>query len=429
MLADKDERRAYRGSRWEANSYYRFVSYLKNQSIMYAQSSPKKTRKYFIDWLRIGLIISVFFFHVGMIFRPENWHVNSTETFEFLDPIMWWLHIWRMPLLFLVSGVGTFYAIGHRTSWQYVKERFRRLYIPFIIGFFTLVPLMVYVERIDLYSSFWQYLPHMFDGGPYPKGNLSWHHLWFIVYLFVISLMIAPFLNYTKSGHYNMVRGKLISIASKKMGLNWLLPILIISQVILRQYFPYNTHALINDWAYFTYYLLYFISGFVLFTNDGVINALTAQRRLYLYQTLIFTVVLFLLPSIFGPPSIFQDYARGITEMIISLSCGLTAIGYFKRYFNKDNQYRKVLNEAIYPFYLLHQPALIFVGYFVLEWDISYASQAIIITVLSLLSSIILYWFIIRRFNVLRVAFGLKPMTKKKTVQVAQVSPAPVLDK
>jgi hypothetical protein len=94
-----------------------------------------RQRKYFIDWLRIGLIISVFFFHVGMIFRPEQWHVNSAETFPFLDPIMSWLHLWRMPLLFLVSGVGTYYAIGKRTSLQYLKERFIRLYIPFSIGF------------------------------------------------------------------------------------------------------------------------------------------------------------------------------------------------------------------------------------------------------------------------------------------------------
>jgi len=386
-------------------------------------------RKYFIDWLRIGLIISVFFFHVGMIFRPEQWHVNSIESFPFLDPIMWWLHLWRMPLLFLVSGVGTYYAIGRRTSWQYLKERFTRLYIPFTVGFFTLVPLMVYVERIDAYDSILDYIPHMFDGGPYPVGNISWHHLWFILYLFIISLLITPFLNYTKSGHYNMVRGKLIAFFSKKMNLNWLLVILIISQLILRQFFPNSTHALYNDWAYFTYYLLFFVSGFMLFTSDKVIKALENSRRRYLYQTTIATIILFSLPSIFGQHSISQDYSRGITEMIISLSCGLTAIGYFKRYFNKDHKFRKVMNEAIYPFYLLHQPALIFVGYFVLQWKISYTSQAILIIVISLISIIITYWFIIRKFNVLRISFGLKRNSKKETSKIVNLECAIAFDK
>ena len=382
---------------------------------MDAQVKPQKTRKYFIDWLRIGLIISVFFFHVGMIFRPEQWHVNSMESFPFLDPIMWWLHLWRMPLLFLVSGVGTFYAIGHRTSWQYLKERFIRLYIPFAVGFFTLVPLMVYVERIPKYASFLEFIPHMFDGGPYPVGNISWHHLWFILYLFIISLLITPFLNYTKSGHYNMVRGKLIAIASKKMGLNWLLPIIIVSQVILRQYFPNSTHALYNDWAYFTYYVLFFLSGFMLFTSDKVITALANNRRLYLYQTVIFTDILFSLSSIFNQPSTVRDYAYGITEIVISLSCGLTAIGYFRAYLNKDHKLRKVLNEAIYPFYLLHQPALIFVGYVVLQWDISYGLQAFLIIIFSLLFIIASYVIIIR-FNILRLVFGLKKKVSKKAL-------------
>ena len=378
---------------------------------MDTQIKSKNERKYFIDWLRIGLIISVFFFHVGMIFRPEQWHVNSAESFPFLDPIMWWLHLWRMPLLFLVSGVGTFYAIGHRTSWQYVKERFRRLYIPFTFGFFTLVPLMVYVERIENYGSFLDYLPHMFDGGPYPVGNISWHHLWFILYLFIISLLIAPVLNYTKSGHYNMVRGRLIVIISRKMGLNWLLPIIILSQLMLRQYFPNSTHALYNDWAYFTYYLLFFVSGFMLFTSDKIINALAKDRRLYLFQTIVFTILLFALPSIFGESSIVQDYSRGITEIVISLSCGLTAIGYFREYFNKDHKLRKVLNEAIYPFYLLHQPALIFVGYVVLQLDISYGMQAVLITALSLVF-ILSSYYIIKKFNFLRVVFGMKRKQK-----------------
>ena len=383
------------------------MSNKRKNKLMKTQIKSKNDRKYFIDWLRIGLIISVFFFHVGMIFRPEQWHVNSAESFPFLDPIMWWLHLWRMPLLFLVSGVGTYYAIGKRTSWQYLKERFTRLYIPFTFGFFTLVPLMVYVERIDNYSSFWEYIPHMFDGGPYPIGNISWHHLWFILYLFIISLLITPFLNYTKSGHYNMVRAKLIAITTKKMGLNWLLPVIILSQVILRQYFPNSTHALYNDWAYFTYYLLFFISGFMLFTSDKVITKLENDRRLYLYQTSIFTVILFLLPTIFGQPSTVQDYFRGITEMIISLSCGLTAIAYAKAYFNKDHKYRKNLNQAIYPFYLLHQPALIFIGYVLLKLEISYLSQAILITVFSL-TFIIVSYVIILKFNFLRVVFGLK---------------------
>jgi len=380
---------------------------------MNSQAQTKKQRQYFIDWLRIGLIISVFFFHIGMIFNPWSWHIKSEETFYFLEPIMHWLHLWRMPLLFLVSGVGTFYALGFRTTKQYLKERITRLFIPFIVGIFTLVPIQVYIEKIDQFSSLGNFYIHMFDG-IYPVGNFSWHHLWFILYLLFISIIISPFIKYTRSGHFNMVRGKLIALATKRMGLNWLFPIIIGSQLFLRQYFPNSTHALFNDWAYITFYLLFFIIGFVLFTSDKVINAVAKQRRLYVFQTVIFTILMFSFwifkIDIIGGPNIYAA-----TEMIIALSCGLAVIGYCKVYFNKDHKFRKILNTAIYPFYLLHQPIIIIVGYVILQWQLPVAVNAILITLVSLLFTIGLYW-IISEFNILRIVFGMKKKEFKKVL-------------
>lgn len=374
------------------------------------QNNQKRERQYFIDWLRIGLIISVFFFHVGMIFRPEQWHVNSAESFPFLDPIMSWLHLWRMPLLFLVSGIGTYYALGRRNTWQYIKERFKRLFVPFFIGLFTLVPIQVYIEKIDSYSSLTNYYLHMFEG-IYPTGNFSWHHLWFILYLFFISLVIAPFLRATKTTRYERMRNKLINIVSKPLGMNLLLIVIIGSQWILREYFPNSTHAFFNDWAYMTFYILFFITGFVLFTSDEVIKAVAKQRRLYLIQTVVFTLFMFSMWGWISFPGVSGRYVYGITEMIISLSCGITAIGYCKAYFNQDHKLRPILNEAIYPFYLLHQPALVIVGFFVLDWSVTSGLQAVLIIVISLVSTISLYLLVIKKVNVLRFIFGMKAKT------------------
>ena len=106
-----------------------------------------KTRKYFIDWLRITLIISVFFFHIGKVFNNSNWPIKNDVTFDFLNVVMNFFALWRMPLLFLVSGIGTFYALGFRTTKTYLKERTVRLLVPYIIGVFTLIPIQVYFEK------------------------------------------------------------------------------------------------------------------------------------------------------------------------------------------------------------------------------------------------------------------------------------------
>ncbi len=381
---------------------------------MKPQVQVKKTRQYFIDWLRIGLIISVFFFHIGMIFNSWDWHVKSTEPQLYLEPIMAWLHLWRMPLLFLVSGAGTYYALGFRTVKKYLKERFTTLFNPFVVSIFTLVPVQVYIEKIDSYSSLSNFYLHMFDG-VYPTGNFSWHHLWFLIYLFLISFIISPFLNYLRSDKFKNAKDWIINKTSTKLGLNWVLPILISSQWVLRQYFPDSTHALINDWAYFTYYLLFFLCGFILFTSEKVINSLADQRRLYLAQTLIFTVIMFSF-WVFEINIVGQDHLYGITEIVIAWSCGMAVIGYSKAYLNKDNKYRKQLNIAIYPFYLLHQPLIVVVGYIVLQWQLPTLVNVVLITLISLLLSVGIYWFIIRRFNVTRLIFGLKTTPGKKTI-------------
>ena len=228
--------------------------------------------------------------------------------------------------------------------------------------------------------------------------------------------MISPFLNYLKSNKFQRAKNWLIQKVSTKLGLNWVLPILVASQWILRQYFPDNTHALLNDWAYFTYYFIFFLCGFILFTSDKVINALAAQRRLYLIQTLVFTAIMFSF-WVFKINIVGQDHIYGITEIVIAWACGLSAIGYFKVYINKDHKYRKQLNVAIYPFYLLHQPVIVVVGYVVLKFELPTFVHAILVTVLSL-SFIIGLYLIISKINFLRVIFGLKTKPGRKSILI-----------
>ena len=261
----------------------------------------------------------------------------------------------------------------------------------------------------------------MFEG-VYPHGNFSWHHLWFIAYLFVVSLLISPFLNFTRTASFASFREKLLAVVSRPLGMNWVLVVIIGSQWYLRKFWPESTHALFNDWAYFTYYLLFFLIGYVFFTSDQVIKAVKDQRQLYGVQTLVGTILLFSMRGgIINLPDSIRMYAFGITQMTLSLSCGLAAIGYFKMYFNKDHKLRSVLNEAIYPFYLLHQPVIIVVGYFILDWTDNTLIQAVAITLTSLLIIAGVYWFVIKRFNVLRFAFGMKTITQPKAVKAEKV--------
>lgn len=386
----------------------------------------KAERQYYIDWLRILLIISVFFFHIGMIFNSWDWHIKNDQTYAgTLRYIMIHLHYWRMPLLFLISGAGTFYALGKRKPMQYLGERTKRLFLPLMVGIFTLVPIQVYIEKSAGYASLWDFYPHMFEG-IYPSGNFSWHHLWFIAYLFIISLVISPLLNFLRSDTFARFIKRLERIASKPLGLNIFLIPLVLFQAILRPYFPENTHGLVDDWAFVVYFIIFFLAGFIMLSNRPMVESIRRQRGWFLVEAIAVSIMLFTLP--------YMAETREMTDLIwdnlsyaVAWSCGLTAIGFARQHLNFNSSFRKYANEAIYPFYLLHQPAIVFLGSFIVQWDIPVLAKAITVTIASLVFSVAIYWFLIRPFNGMRMIFGMKKLPTGTNRQPSpHLAPIPV---
>jgi len=389
----------------------------------------QKERQYYIDWLRILLILSVFLFHIGMIFNNWHWHVKNDVICEYKSTlwyIMVFLGRWRMPLLILISGAGTYFALGKRTSWQYLHERFKRLFIPLSVGIFTLVPVQVFIEKSVQYSSLIDFYPQMFEG-IYPTGNFSWHHLWFIAYLFFIALIISPFLNFFRSGRFDLFIGKLSKVVSKRLGANIFLIPLVLSQLLLRPYFPENTHGFVDDWAAIIYYLIFFLSGFALISNKNMIESIQKQKQLFLAESVITTILLLTIPYLFKSENTL-NLTWDVLEAFVAWSCSLTAIGYAKHYLNFNNKFRKLANEAIYPFYLLHQPIIVVVGYFMVQWDIAIIWKVLLITTTSFTLTVAIYWFLIRPFNVLRFVFGMKTIKRENSVQNRILNPIPVIN-
>lgn len=378
------------------------------------QIQPTSIRQFDIDWLRIILIFSVFIFHVGMIFNTWGWHVKNDQQFKELRYVMAFLHYWRMPLLFFISGVGTYYALGVRSSTQYLKERAKRLVIPLIAGIFILVPVQVYIEKASQFDTLLDFYPHMFEG-IYPSGNFSWHHLWFIAYLFVMALFLSPFLGFVRSIRFQSFRTWLEKRVTRRFGLNLVLIPLFLSQIILRPFFPDETHDLVHDWASFTFSFIFFVSGFALLSSRIIGDAIKNQRWWYLGESVLATTFMFLTPTIFTDRATL-DIAWDYSAIVVSWSCSITAIGFARRYLNRDSGFRKLANEAIYPFYLLHQPIIIVIAFYMVQWNIPVVWKALFITLTSFSLTVSVYWFLIRPFNVTRVIFGMKPKGARKPI-------------
>lgn len=376
-------------------------------------------RHFYIDWIRIFLIFSVFLFHVGMVFNVWGWHIKNDVRIEALTPVMHFLHAWRMPLLFLVSGAGTRFALGICSNKQYFAERTKRLFVPFLAGIFILVPVQVYIEKISQYPSLFNFYQHFFEG-IYPSGNFSWHHLWYILYLFFISLVFIPFITFFRSSKYAIFEKAVEKLASVKGGLLLLYLPLIGSQVLLRPYFPEETHAFYNDWAFMCLDFLYFMFGFVLLGNPKVVGFIERDRLIWFSTTVMATGMMYLALAVF-------NYSRtgwliyDILALLMSWSIGLTILAFAKKYLNKDSAYRKKLNVAIYPFYLLHQPVIVVVSYFVIQLQFPILLKALLIILISLMIVWSVYRFLIVPFNAMRLIFGMKKKEKKFVLKTKPV--------
>ena len=109
--------------------------------------SVSSSRRYDFDWLRVLLILTVFVFHSMHFFDPGWWHVKDANANSMLaDIAMAFISRWMMPMIFIVSGVACYYALGKRSGGQFLKERVQRLLVPLVVGLFTHVTLQSYLQ-------------------------------------------------------------------------------------------------------------------------------------------------------------------------------------------------------------------------------------------------------------------------------------------
>lgn len=378
------------------------------------------SRRYDLDWLRIIAIITLLFYHTGMIYVSWGWHVQSKATSYPFELIMRWLHNWRMPLLFFISGAGTFFALRKRSFSAYAGERVQRLFVPLVFGMFVIVPPQIYFEwlfRGRFSGSYSEFYPNVFGFQPYQDGGeggaFSWHHLWFVAYLFLYSLVSIPVFRWLKSDSGQRFVDRIGGLIEKPGGALWLVGFLLLNDLVLGGFFPQETHALINDWAYFMKNLILFWLGYILISRREFWSILTNQRRYFLAATLICTLILYAARPLFG---LDPDHDTVLSRTLFSFNrIGLTwfsvlmTIAYGYRYLNSNKPILPKLNEAVYPFYILHQTVIVMIGYYVLtRTNLGVYDGFLVVSLSSLVVCAGLYLLVIRPVKALRLLFGMK---------------------
>ncbi len=379
----------------------------------------RQERLFYLDWLRVLAVLGVFFFHTfGPFTLWVDWNVKNTDQSLVLTLFAGFCATWGMPLLFVVAGAASWFALRTRTGRRFLRERSLRLLLPLCVGFLLLVPLSIYVLTLThrlFAGSFFQFLPLFFTHIP-----LSWHapwigiyaqHLWFLEFLWLMTLIALPLFLFLRGAAGSRAVDTLAAWCARPGGIFLFIVPLALIRMTLQAAFPWQ-----DDWADFVFYLAFFVFGFLLVSRPSFTAALCRHQWIALVLGLL--AFSSMGATYLAGPGLAWTFSPSYTVgsllfqllysintwawLVFILACGM-------RWLNRNSNVLGPANEAVLPFYVLQQPVIIVIAFYVVQWPLAILPKWLIICPLALAMTLLLYALVIRRVNALRWLFGMKP--------------------
>lgn len=363
-----------------------------------------ETRKYYLDWLRVIAFALLICFHAGLLYSPWHYNLKSPRLIPGIEQMLLIFSVWRMPLLFMISGVASTFLIGKLGAGRFALDRIRRLQPVILFGMLVVIPPQVWIELYskgvtsDGYLHFWwtAYLPaDQTLAAPLGKTFPTWDHLWFLVYLQVYVLLLAAAYGLARLLRAIPARAPRIPLPLLLLGpALWLAG----ANVWIDAGHPLN-HGLVNDWGGHIKWLGLFATGVACAHQPAFWTALRDHRW-----------------RLAGAAAVLLAAQLASDGLVFSAVSGLygwaaicTVCGFAYRYLNRPSAVLAHLNEAVLPVYVLHQPILLLAAYclFPLEWALPV--EALALVAITGFGALAIYELAIRPFGVTRFLFGLKP--------------------
>lgn len=376
-------------------------------------------RRYDLDWLRILVFGLLILFHSGMFYVANwGWHAKSSYRSELLENLMLFVEPWRMAVLWFIAGMAIKFILAKVSVTRFVIMRSIRLMLPLLFGILIVVPPQLYVEMSqngDLNISFWQFIQAFYGDNNELFANYRpgiWHHidvnhLWFIRSLWQFSLALLCLLPLLNAKWLNNLVDKII----KQHGF------ISIVLAVLPIYLLQMTHDLHN--SRYSIGFTFMVYGYLIGWHKHFWQKLSENIKPLIIVSFIFYGTFICFYNLF-----WQDVFKGhgqdnaiamlfgmLNYNIFRLLGVLTVLALAFKYLNKNSNQLSYLNEAVYPFYILHQSIIIVIGYNLTFIDLGPIWEPILLLALTSISCFIGFE-VIKRNELLRPCFGLK-MTKQ----------------
>lgn len=376
-------------------------------------------RHFGIDWLRIGAFALLIAYHVGLVFSPYAWIVKWPHSVAALTVPMAVLTPWRLPLLFVVSGFATRKLLARQPSLvAFMRGRSARLLIPLAFAMVALMPPELWVrarmagETMPLprywITEYWSASPR------YGLGFPSWEHLWFVVYLWTYTLLLAALIAWRGTG--------LVDRAAERLTANgrmlWA-PVVLLAGVKLALLFVVpDHHGLATDWSGHAEYLPMFLAGFALGGSATLWARLHAHARdpvtwaVAAAAGLAVALVEHAWPGTALPPHVVMAGERG-AQVAMAWSVVILLIHAADRWFDRDHRWRAPLAEAVFPAYIVHHPVLVVAAWAILPLGLGAGTGFVLLLAITA-AACASFYLVGRELVWLRPLIGLAPRARRR---------------
>ena len=375
-------------------------------------------RRHDIDALRVFAFGLLILYHVGMFYVADwGWHVKSTYLSELLQVPMLLSNQWRMPLIFLVSGLAFNFVWGKYSATRLALRRIRRLLVPLIFGMAIVVAPQPYYEAIRngvIEPGFWRFMADYLTFESFPAeawggaeiATWTWNHLWYLPYLLCYTLVLIPIAR--------LIDGPAHGLRTAFQGLrgSWLflvpvVPLMLYGYFVFPRY-PFINHALLGDWYAHVQYFTFFFYGYLIGRDPGIWAELARLRKTALALA-VTTFLLFLgMQEFYTEVSGFwAEETRALIVYLNRWAWIVAVLGWGHALLNRPFKWLPYANEAVYPWYILHQTIIVAVGVNLSKYSLGPVVEPTLLLLATIGGCLVLHEYVIRRVAFLRPLFGL----------------------
>lgn len=388
-------------------------------------------RRHDIDVLRTGAFALLILYHVGMFYVAEwGWHVKSVHVADWLQLPMTFVNRWRMLLLFVISGIAVHFLRRGEAAGAFVWSRSARLLIPLAFGMAIVVPVQPYAEMLAkglIEPGYWAFQLRYWSGQGFApdayggwEHGWTWNHLWYLPYLWVHTLVLAALLPWLESAAGRRLRDRLASLRGTPLLVVPAIPFFTWALLLVGR-FP-ETHALLDDWYNHAIYFTGFAYGYLIGAHAGLWAEFARLRVRSLVAALACFAVYVVVREYLDDDAPWWRLAPVLAlRWAYTWLAIATLFGWAHAYLNRPFRWLPYASTAVYPWYVLHQSAIVGLGWFVLApLSLGPVLEPTLLIGGTIAFCFAAHHFVIRRVAWLQPLFGVKaPVSRARTAPPA----------